>query len=259
MNLVSKNKQKKAFALVLALALMGFMVLLTVSLATMVSMQLRLSKQALNSFKARQAAKFSAYQALGAIQSTLGPDQRITANAGILTQNVHSGITALDSDGEFNWWQKPLDIRRSDADEIVGPVAENRYWVGVWHSKHGYHPEKQLRSESRETFVQNVMDKAITWLVSGNEFATNENVLSGSTSSDFEYLPTRPLKEGAYVRAVTKNSFVGLSGKSDGSEDVRVPLVELPVDANDVTGIERNTGKQTRIAWWVAGAACRRV
>ncbi len=252
MNKVLKNKQKKAFALVLALSLMGFMVLLTVSLATMVSMQLRLSKQSLNTFKARQAAKFSACQALGAIQSTLGPDQRITANAGILTQNVHSNITALDSDGEFNWWQRPMDIRREDADEIVGPIAENRYWVGVWHSKHGYHPEKQLRTESRESFTQNVMDKAITWLVSGNEFATNENVRNGSTSADFEYLPTKPLKEGTYVRAVTKNSFVGLSGKSDGSEDVRVPLVELTADANDSTGIERSTGKQVRIAWWVS-------
>jgi ABC-type lipoprotein release transport system permease subunit len=84
MKTTSQKKQKKAFALVMALALMGFMVLLIVSLAAMVGMQLKLSKQAMNSFKAKQAARFSAYQALGQIQSTLGPDQRITANAGIL-------------------------------------------------------------------------------------------------------------------------------------------------------------------------------
>ena len=71
-----QKKQRKAFALVLALALMGFMVLLTVSLATMVSMQTKLSKQAENTFKAKQAAKFSAYQAMGQIQSTLGPPTR---------------------------------------------------------------------------------------------------------------------------------------------------------------------------------------
>ncbi len=58
--ITSAPKQKKAFALVLALALMGFMMLLVVTLATMVQMQLRLSRQSLTTQKARQAAKFAA-------------------------------------------------------------------------------------------------------------------------------------------------------------------------------------------------------
>ena len=68
-----KLSQKKAFALVLSLALMGFMVLLIVTLATMVQMQMRLSRQSMNDFKAKQAAKFAAYQAMGRVQTALGP------------------------------------------------------------------------------------------------------------------------------------------------------------------------------------------
>ncbi|MBQ2721699.1 MAG: hypothetical protein IJF70_02205, partial [Opitutales bacterium] len=71
-----KPSNKKAFALVLSLALMGFMVLLIVTLATMVQMQMRLSRQAMIDFKAKQAAKFAAYQAMSRVQSALGPDTR---------------------------------------------------------------------------------------------------------------------------------------------------------------------------------------
>ncbi len=252
MKTTSQKKQKKAFALVMALALMGFMVLLIVSLAAMVGMQLKLSKQAMNSFKAKQAARFSAYQALGQIQSTLGPDQRITANAGILTQSVHSGITALDTDASFNWWSTPMQIRRSDAEEITGAISTNKYWVGVWNSKHGYHPEKQLRNESRANFTQNVMDKAVTWLVSGNGFASNDDVRKGSNTEKVVYRPDSPLTEDNSIKVVTKNSYVNSTGIANNSDDVSVPIVELEQDEDTITGVERSTATQTRIAWWVS-------
>ena len=107
-----KLSRKKAFALVLSLALMGFMVLLIVTLATMVQMQMRLSRQSMNDFKAKQAAKFAAYQAMSRVQTALGPDQRITANAMIFDDTVASPITELDRDPKFNWWSSPMNIDR---------------------------------------------------------------------------------------------------------------------------------------------------
>lgn len=246
-----QKKQRKAFALVLALALMGFMVLLTVSLATMVSMQTKLSKQAENTFKAKQAAKFSAYQAMGQIQSTLGPDQRITANAAILTDSIHSGITSLDNDSNFNWWSSPMRIRRTDADDISGSVAPNKYWVGVWNSARGLHPAKQERRESRSSYVQNVKDRAITWLVSGNEYASEANVKNGATDADIRYKPDNRLKEGEFVRVATHNSYARFDGRRDSFDDVVAPIVELEQDTDNDT-IERDSGIQHRIAWWVS-------
>lgn len=93
-----RPRERKAFALVLSLALMGFMVLLVVTLATMVQQQLRLSRQSLYDFKARQAAKFAAYQAMSRVQETLGPDQRISANAMIFEKQLAAGIEQLEQD-----------------------------------------------------------------------------------------------------------------------------------------------------------------
>ncbi len=245
------KKQRKAFALVLALALMGFMVLLIVSLATMVGMQVKLSKQSINSFKAKQAAKYSAYEAMGQIQSTLGPDQRITANAAILSDSINPAIEQLDSDSTFNWWQTPMRIMRRDAEEVTGAVGQNKYWVGVWHSKHGYRPEKQLRGDSRANYTNSVMEKAITWLVSGNGFATDEDVRNGVNSSSILYRPTQSLPDGQYARMVTKNSSIGSNGVHNANDDVLAPIVELELDPDDGM-LERNSATQTRIAWWVA-------
>lgn len=113
-----KLSERKAFALVLSLALMGFMVLLIVTLATMVQMQMRLSRQSMNDFKAKQAAKFAAYQAMSRVQSALGPDQRITANAMMFDDTVASPITELDNDKKFEWWSAPMNIDRDEAEKI---------------------------------------------------------------------------------------------------------------------------------------------
>lgn len=250
--MITGKKQRKAFALVLALALMGFMVLLTVSLATMVSMQMRLSRQNVNAFKARQAAKFSAYKAMAQVQTALGPDQRITASAGMFTSSVFSGITALDTDSDFDWWSSPMDIRRTDAEDTSGTTDANRHWVGVWHSKRGYQPDKQTRTQSRSGYVDTVLDKAMTWLVSGNEVACEDKVLSGSTRSEVEYRPDSRLTDTNSVKLVTQNSYRRSDGVNDAFDDVMAPLVTLEADANDSEGIERDTGIQTRIAWWVA-------
>ncbi len=246
-----QKKQKKAFALVMALALMGFMVLLIVSLATMVSLQMKLNKQTMSTFKAKQAAKFSAYQAMGQIQSTLGPDQRISINAAMLSKSVHSGIEELDSDSNFDWWSSPMNIKRNDAEGIDGPVAQNKYWVGVLHSKHGYHPDKQKRGEDREAFTSQIMDKAVTWLVSDNGFASEDEVRSGTNTESVKHRPDSPLREDELIRVVTKNSY-NPEGQNDGSNDVVVPIVTLQDDKDTITGIKRDKTTQTRIAWWVA-------
>ena len=138
---LKNGKKRKAFALVLALALMGFMVLLVVSLATMVQMQMRLSRQSLNDFKAKQAAKYAAYQAMGQIQSTLGPDQRISANAMIFDDAVTDEITSLEDNAAYDWWVSPLSLTREDVAQINDvALSQNRYWVGVWDSSIGKAP-----------------------------------------------------------------------------------------------------------------------
>ncbi len=244
-----KVKNRKAFALVLSLALMGFMVLLIVTLATMVQMQMRLSRQAMIDFKAKQAAKFAAYQAMSRVQSALGPDTRVSANAMIFDPTLVSGISSLESDTrDYDWWSTPMDISRDDVNDIDGPIAQNRYWVGVWDARRGYHPELIKLDENRDDYIQNTVEKSLTWLVSGNTVRTP----SLSTTTTATYLPTNTLKDGEYVRVVSKGSASAGDGTYNPELDVLAPLVKLEVDTNVITGDKISDGKETRIAWWVS-------
>ena len=244
-----KLSERKAFALVLSLALMGFMVLLIVTLATMVQMQMRLSRQSMNDFKAKQAAKFAAYQAMSRVQSALGPDQRITANAMMFDDTVASPITELDNDKKFEWWSSPMNIDRDEAEKIDdAAISQNRYWVGVWDSRRGYSPEKQLRQQARSDYVTNTVERALTWLVSGNKIREKES----TDYSVVRYRPTSKLDDGKYVRAVSAGSYSDEYGAPRSDRDVLAPLVTLDVDPNPITGEKISDGKETRIAWWVA-------
>lgn len=248
--LSKRPRDRKAFALVLSLALMGFMVLLVVTLATMVQQQLRLSRQSLYDFKARQAAKFAAYQAMSRVQETLGPDQRITANAMMFEKQLAPGIEQLEQDEKYEWWKNPMGIDREEVENISSddPVSENRNWVGVWYSHIRLHPDKIGQDEKREEYIRRTVDEAVTWLVSGNK-VRDEN---DTTGSHLQYKPTQKLNPGQYVRAVAEGSYSGYDDPASKNGHVLVPIVTLRNDPNPVTNEVREDGKETRIAWWVS-------
>ena len=245
-----KNKPaKRGFALVLAIMLMSFMVLLIISLASLVQLQLRMSRQAINENKAKQAAKFAAYQAMSEIQRAMGPDTRVTANAKMFDDTVVNEITSLDTKSDYDWWTSPMNITRDDANEIADQgISQNRYWVGVWDARNGFTPEKQLKGESRSEYTKNTIEKALTWLVSGNKIRD----IYDEKASSIKYFPSQKLQSGNFVRAVSSGSASDESGTAIPDYDVMVPLVTLDKDANVLTGEVNSDGKQTRIAWWVS-------
>ncbi len=249
------GKNKKAFALVLALALMGFMVLLVVTLAAIVQMQMRLTKQSLTDAKARQAAKFSAFQALNEVQLALGPDKRVSANAAMFEEQF-SGLDRAEKRAEerYDWWENPLDIRRGDIEALKGTKIKESYWVGVWDTTPGNEPKqrgsyaiKRGYREDRAQYRDRYMMGAKSWLVSGNKRKNR-----GLT---FEHLPTDTLER--------ENSIVAVSAKSASDEGgpntfmhekrgVSVPLVTLKVPKDAMTGEAEGDSFETRIGWWVS-------
>ena len=228
--------------------MMGFMVLLVVTLATMVQMQMRMSRQTIIDQKARQAAKFAAYQAMNAVQVSLGPDQRITANAMMFDDQLARGITDLDRNSKYTWWENPMDITREDVENIENlSISQNRYWVGVWDSAIGKAPAAFRNDEDRTSYAERMADSALTWLVSGN-IVRSENDVEGS---EVTHKPTVSLEKGNYVRAVSSGSYKNeVLGSND--IDVRAPIVTLEKDTNAITGEKIEDGKETRIAWWVS-------
>lgn len=88
------------FALVIALALMAFVVLLLLSITTLVRIETRSATASLGRLQAEQNALLGLMVGLGDLQKATGADQRVTATASLLNASA----------------------------------AGNRYWVGVWDS-----------------------------------------------------------------------------------------------------------------------------
>ncbi|WP_308950240.1 hypothetical protein [Thalassobacterium maritimum] len=89
------------FALVLALSLMAFVLLLLLSITTLVRVETSASGTAISRMEAQQNALLGVYLAVGELQRGLGPDQRVTAPADLLD----SAPDTLESEGVLNpYW-----------------------------------------------------------------------------------------------------------------------------------------------------------
>ncbi|MBQ8516182.1 MAG: hypothetical protein IJ498_01235, partial [Akkermansia sp.] len=86
-----KRKQKKpGFALIATLTLMMLLAMLAVALLSMASSQQRIAMQTVLLAEARQQALVGLDVAISELQVELGPDQRVSANSGILSDQEGS-------------------------------------------------------------------------------------------------------------------------------------------------------------------------
>lgn len=94
-----RRSSSSGFALVVALSMMAFILLLIVSLSTLLQVDLKVSSQSLKQLEARQNAQLGIQMALQQLQTYTGPDQRVTARA-----------------------------------DLLDPNATHPYWTGAWHA-----------------------------------------------------------------------------------------------------------------------------
>lgn len=122
-NLFVNEARRRGFAVVLALVLMSFVLVLLLSLTTLVRVESSGAAAKLDRLTAQQNALLGLKVGLGRLQSSMGPDTRVSARA-----------------DRFN--------RRGEAPDI--PIAGER-WVGVWDAS-------ILAAEAGETIVD-VLDR----------------------------------------------------------------------------------------------------
>ncbi len=134
---------KPGFALIIALALMAFMVMLMLSISTLINIETRATSIEASKNEARQNAQLGLYLALGELQRLAGPDQRITARADML----ESYVAAIDS---------------SDNRTTVA----NPFYTAVWNVK----PTQNSDWPHKAGASNNVnLRQSPAFLVSGNE------------------------------------------------------------------------------------------
>lgn len=82
-----KPKRARGFALVVALALMAFLLVLLLSFVTVVRVETKNAATGMEQLQARTNAILAAKVALGELQRAAGPDQRLTARADLLAKD----------------------------------------------------------------------------------------------------------------------------------------------------------------------------
>ncbi len=99
----------------LALVLMGFIVMLLLSLSTTLMVETNVSTATRLETEAKSNAQFALVKALGELQKLAGPDQRITARADILTDNAPywTGVWSSDPD-DINFSDEGNDQSQSE-------------------------------------------------------------------------------------------------------------------------------------------------
>lgn len=131
---------RPGFALVIALSLMSLMVLLVISMATLVRVELSTATHTRDQDLARQNALFGLQVAIGQLQQQMGPDQRISATAGLLD---------------------------ADPDTLEMNGVAQPYWTGVWDSLEWDRASDRQDMPSQNDASDGKSDQFRGWLVSG--------------------------------------------------------------------------------------------
>jgi hypothetical protein len=194
-------KAESGFALVIALGLMAFMLLLMMGLTAFIRVETQSASINRQQLEARQNALLGAMIAVGELQRTTGPDQRVTATAGIYDTQVET--------------------------ETVSGVNQP-HWVGVWNANPGvaWLNDRYNSSDSYYNYAarrDGSDGRFIGWLVSGSQNNRNDvdfpatfhaNESAELVGMDFDEMD--PLQIRNRVR-VEKVDIQGANGAAGGS------------------------------------------
>ena len=235
----SLDHSRGGFALVLALTLLAFLMLLLVSLSTFIQIETQMGSTHQFQIQARKNALLALDVALGQLQKYAGPDQRVTATPDLAT----------DASGDR--WESGSagapDNETASHGALAGVQDGTRFWTGVWGNA----------NTPDSLYTENPDPVLLTWLVSGNESgpdftaAIDGHISAAPTASAFEARPeqavanlsatTTALSDVITLGGTSARLLVGGNTVDDVADYVVAPLVTV----NDSAGLVG------RYAWWI--------
>lgn len=120
------KKKKHGFALIASLTLMMLLTLLAVGIMAMASSQSRIAMQTVLQAEARQQALIGLDDAIANLQMELGPDRRVSASSGIISET--EGSISQHILGVWNSWSGPIYGKPVDgkSGEIKSTYSQGR-------------------------------------------------------------------------------------------------------------------------------------
>jgi len=126
MKIQSRCLRFKGFALIITLTLMVLLTLIVVGLLSLSSVSLRASAGGMAMATARSNARLALMMALGELQRSAGPDQRVTARADILDEKIaNPRITGVWESSEIKATAPP----QADTYKIATKNAKFKAWL----------------------------------------------------------------------------------------------------------------------------------
>ncbi|MEG1740018.1 MAG: hypothetical protein RR250_01730 [Akkermansia sp.] len=217
----SKSANSQGFALIATITLMVLLALLSIGLLTVAASQTRISEKGILAAEAKAQARLAMEVAIGHLQCELGPDQRISANSGIMDSSPES--------------------------EAIDGVA-CPYVLGVWDSWDTWMNRKNSAGKSlTDTYEQGRKELFRRWLISSSD-KNNDSSLTAAN----DYLGAYNAKNERKVQLLG----TGTLGKhTDKKQDIYAGLIEVD-DANSPrgpVGKKKSNARMKSIAWWVSG------
>ena len=252
---------RRGFALIITIVLVAFLVLILVGLATVTRVETQVANNSQQIAKARQNALMALNIAIGQLQKTTGPDQRVTATADL--QPLAAGATTDPASG-IN-----LDVSASNTSTALASIdnywksSRNRRWTGAWKAA-----DPDLAGFVANTpSASNVPPVLQSWLVSGNETIADKYkptdvvpgstfasvVASGAGTTVFTTHPGDPDNIAARTyRLLVGQKTTGIATAADLDRAVFAP--QIKITSNQVPGLVVDSANPPVVghyAWWV--------
>ncbi len=228
-NRFKSSKRTPAFSLVISLAIMAMLVLMVLSLAAFLTIELKSSSLFTKQMIARQNALTGARIALGKIQQLAGPDRRVSAPGYFAIENAQTR-------------------RNADEDSLANP-----HWSGIWNTI-----DKSSPKASSTFYVSYHED--LSGLGINEAFLTDTRNQNGSyvRPDVMEWLVTQVPNQNYTPESTPESNWVTLlnyKSHTGTSKQVQVPY--LGFNENGIVTQQR--GATGGFAYWVSdeGAKAR--
>lgn len=259
------DSRRSAFALVIALSLMAFVLLLLLSISTIVQVESRSSSISARQLESRQAALLSINMALGKLQGYAGHDQRVTASADVLFENSAAGLGRANwvgvwdtseydpsrpEDKEFMQWlvSSPTstdDIDTSDVDEVSNTASGDYAIVfqGVDDASTVVVPKVKIENDSMEStyYAYWVADEGVK-----ANLRWNEGIFDDDERTQAARLAASPgVDYGVFNGPFTGITYpIELGGSNTWLDDVT--KATMATDMSAVTGVSIDSDEWMR-------------
>jgi hypothetical protein len=215
---------RKGFALVVSLTMMVLLTIIAVGLLSLSAVTLRTSDQTSAKAIAEANARLAMMIAIGELQKQMGPDQRISANAEILSMNETGAEATVRNPKWLGVWDSWIAGPIPDTVNENYPSAESHHQT-IWES--GFDDDSMKPSYDKDRHFRR-------WLVSMGD---DLNTLGTARTLDSQTSQV-PDASSTFVRLVGDYSTSG-----GATEHVNVSLIPVHDDTNSQA--------RGRYGWWI--------